>query len=308
MSETSVLIPCYNAARWIGAAIQSALDCDRVSEVIVVDDGSSDESTQIVRTFGKRVSLITQAHHGGNTARNRLLAAARFEWLQFLDADDYLEPQKISRQLAEAGDLVSIDVLFSPVWEETWRDGAAISRDASTIDKTADLFTQWIKWQLPQTGGVLWRAASLRAIGGWNEKMRCCQEHELYLRALQAGLHWKFCPTPGAVYRLWSEDTVCRRDPVHVLETKTALIENLVAWLEQRRRLTAAHRAAASTAFFEMARTWARYDLKAANDYFHAHRARNEIRMKGTAAPAGYRLACHLLGFRGAEALARFLR
>lgn len=134
--------------------------------------------------------------------------------------------------------------------------------------------------------------------------MPCCQEHELYLRALQAGSQWRFCPSPGAVYRLWSEETVCRKDPVRVIRTRTELIDRALAWLDQNQALQSAHRHAAAQAFFEMARSWARYDLDAATHYLDDRRRRTSIRPRGPAAPVNYRLAYHLLGFRRAEALA----
>lgn len=304
----SILIPCHNGARWLAAAVDSALRCIHSGEVIVVDDGSTDASAEIGRSFGSRITWLSQPAQGGNAARNRLLAAARGEWLQFLDADDYLEPEKVTRQLAEARDIANADVLYSPVWEETWRNDVVASRRASTLDASADLWTQWIRWQLPQTGGALWRAAALRNLGGWNEAMPCCQEHELYLRALQAGLRWQFCASPGAIYRLWSEETVCRKDPVRVISTRTVLIDQAVAWLKKSGSLQLAHLNAASQAFFEMARTWARYDLDAAARYLAERQQHAAVRPRGPAAPLNYRLAYHLLGFRRAETLAERLR
>src|SRR5260221_3075253 len=99
----TIVVPCHNAVRSIGAAIRSALEQDwPEKEIIVVDDGSSDRSVEQVRAFGPRVQLLAGAHRGGNAARNTALHAARGEWVQFLDADDYLEPQKLTQQRREA--------------------------------------------------------------------------------------------------------------------------------------------------------------------------------------------------------------
>src|SRR5688500_17394389 len=95
----SILIPCFNAERWIGQAIESALTQSwRAVEIIVVDDGSTDGSLAIIKRFGDRVRWETGANQGGNVARNRLLALARGEWVQYLDADDYLLPNKVRDQ------------------------------------------------------------------------------------------------------------------------------------------------------------------------------------------------------------------
>lgn len=305
----AVLIPAHNPGHWLKQAVSSALRQKLVTEVIVCDDGSTDGSLATLNDFNAgAITLLRQPQSGGNSARNALLAATRCDWVQFLDADDYLEPEKIARQLREAGSLSQHDVLYSPVWGETWTADRVTHRAVSPLDANLDLFTQWITWQLPQTGGALWRTTALRAIGGWNLAMPCCQEHELYLRALHAGLRWKHCPSPGAVYRLWSEQTVCRKDPVLVIKTRTALIDRMLAWLDQSGQFQPSHRAAAGQAFFEMARTWARYDQTAAGHYLRERQTTTEIRVAGPAAPFSYRAAYHLLGFSGAERLARLSR
>jgi hypothetical protein len=300
-------IPCFNAERWIDAAIESALaqtwtDC----EVIVIDDGSTDRSREIVRGFGSKVRLLETEHAGGNRARNAALREARGEWLQFLDADDYLEPEKIARQFAESDDGKNADAIYSPYWFE--REGSPPERWLGELDPRLDLFSQWLAWQLPQTGAVLWRKSALEQIGGWKDDQPCCQEHELYLRALKAGLRFVFAPTPHAVYRLWSADTVCRKDPRRTIRVKTSLMDDARAWLTQQDRWTAEHERVAARAFFEMARTLAREDLAEAGRYHSERKAAGLIALDGPAAPWSYRLAYRLFGFDFAEKLAAIRR
>src|SRR5262245_29413048 len=100
MPLVSILIPCFNAVRWIEQAIESALaQTWDDKEVIVVDDGSTDGSLQVIRRFDDRIHWETGPNRGGNAARNRLTELSSGEWLQFLDADDYLLPDKIARQM-----------------------------------------------------------------------------------------------------------------------------------------------------------------------------------------------------------------
>jgi len=100
--RVSIIIPCYNAERWLAATLVSALgqtasDC----EVILVDDGSRDASLAIARGFEARgVQIVEQPNRGASAARNAGLRAARGAFIQFLDADDLLAPDKIARQLA----------------------------------------------------------------------------------------------------------------------------------------------------------------------------------------------------------------
>jgi glycosyltransferase involved in cell wall biosynthesis len=302
-SFVSIGIPCFNAERWISGAIESALGQTWTDkEVIVVDDGSTDGSLDRVRGFADRVRLIRCEHRGGNHARNEILRNARGEWVQFLDADDYLEPEKISRQFAEGSMGETADVLYSPYWFE--RVGDAAERWQSELHSENDLFTQWIAWELPQTGAALWRKRALAELGGWKEDQPCCQEHELYLRALKAGLRFVFTPTTHAVYRLWSEDTVCRKDPSRTIRVRTQLIDDARAWLTERHRWSALHQRTAARACFEMARTLARNDVDQASAYFSERRTAGLIQPGGPAAPLAYRLAYHVLGFEKAERLA----
>jgi glycosyltransferase involved in cell wall biosynthesis len=97
----SVIIPCYNGARWLSATLESALaqTWPRV-EIIVVDDGSRDESLAIARGFANQeVRVESIPNSGASAARNRGLALARGDYLQFLDADDLLSAEKIERQV-----------------------------------------------------------------------------------------------------------------------------------------------------------------------------------------------------------------
>ncbi|MCI0438069.1 MAG: glycosyltransferase family 2 protein [Chloroflexi bacterium] len=98
MPEVTVLIPAYNAARFVEEAIRSALaQTHRDLEVLVVDDGSQDETCEKVATFGRSVRLLRVRHGGLAWARNQGMQAAKGEFITFLDADDILEDQLVSR-------------------------------------------------------------------------------------------------------------------------------------------------------------------------------------------------------------------
>ena len=98
----SVVIPCYNAAAFLRATIESILgQTQPVLEVIVVDDGSTDDSANIAESFGPPVRVIRQPNQGESAARNRGIEAAGGDWVAFLDADDLWLPTKVELQ-AEA--------------------------------------------------------------------------------------------------------------------------------------------------------------------------------------------------------------
>ena len=101
MISISVVIPAWNAARHIGDAVDSILSQSAApDEIIVVDDGSTDNTAECVRKFGSRVTLIAQSNAGVAAARNRGIAAAQGEAIALLDADDLMAPRRIELQRA----------------------------------------------------------------------------------------------------------------------------------------------------------------------------------------------------------------
>ncbi|QDT39894.1 glycosyltransferase family 2 protein [Stratiformator vulcanicus] len=97
--SVSVIIPCFNAAPFLGEAIRSALDQSLPPvEVIVVDDGSTDDSAEIAQSFGPPVRVLRQENHGESVARNRGIDEAAGDWVALLDADDVWLPSKLRQQ------------------------------------------------------------------------------------------------------------------------------------------------------------------------------------------------------------------
>ena len=97
----SVIIPAYNAEHYVREAIDSALSQTHMPvEILVVDDGSTDETPEIVRSYDSTVQLIQQENQGPGAARNRGAKVAFGDWLAFLDADDVWEPSKLEKQSA----------------------------------------------------------------------------------------------------------------------------------------------------------------------------------------------------------------
>lgn len=310
----SILIPCFNAERWVAQAIESALaQTWPEKEVIVVDDGSTDGSLAIIRSFGDRIRWESGPNCGGNPTRNRLLELARGEWLQYLDADDYLLPDKVAAQMDYLATQPATDVLYGLVTKEDWTE-QGVTREVQRFPEPHDPWILLVRWYLPQTGGPLWRKAALESVGGWKPDQPCCQEHELYLRLLLAGKRFTHCPLNGAMYRIWSQNTVCHRDQPRVRQRRLEITQRAEDFLRERGELTALRRDAVNMARFQMARLAWRHDrLEALEIVEKLRRSDPDFcpltnQPGGHHPPASYRLLWRLVGFRWAETIGDWAR
>lgn len=307
--KVSILIPCYNAEQWIAQAIQSALDQTYSNkEVIVVDDGSSDRSLEIIQTFGDAITWEAQSNQGGNNARNRLLNLSSGTWIQYLDADDYLLPTKIEEQVQYLMNVPSADLVYSPSILEHWNNGQ-VWQEILPIPQPHDPWVLLARWYLPQTNSPLWRKQAILDVSGWKSSQPCCQEHELYFRLLKTGKVFAYCESAKSVYRQWSNTTVCKKDIRQTWLMRLAIETELEEYLLSTSQMTAPRHWAINQARFETARmiwlvdkAWAAQianQIKASDSAFLPY---------GDAAPQSYRLLFQLLGFQITEYLAAAIR
>lgn len=114
----SILIPAFNAQEWIAGTLKSAIGQTwERKEIIVIDDGSTDQTLAIARQFAsKGVSVLTQENQGAAAARNQAYSVSQGDYIQWLDADDILAPDKIARQMEVVDQHRSTRVLISSAW------------------------------------------------------------------------------------------------------------------------------------------------------------------------------------------------
>jgi glycosyltransferase involved in cell wall biosynthesis len=302
----SILIPCFNADRWVAQAIESALmQTWPEKEVIVVDDGSTDASLKVIQTFGDRIRWESGPNRGGNRARNRLLDLAHGEWLQYLDADDYLFPAKVARQVEFSRAHPACDVIYSPVlWVR--RSETKVEQEVTPIPLPHDPWILLARWWLPQTGGSLWRKSAVVRAGKWRLDQPCCQEHELYLRLLMAGARFHYFDECHVAYRTWSEkDTVSTRDVNEVRRQRLKIEERIERFLRDRNQLTTPRLQAVNQARFEIARMMWTSDVTATSEVLRSiRRSQPGFVPSGKAASRLYRLVYRILGFSTAEKIA----
>jgi glycosyltransferase involved in cell wall biosynthesis len=302
----SILIPCFNAERWVAQAIESALaQTWPEKEVIVVDDGSQDASLDIIKSFSNRIRWETGPNRGGNAARNRLLELAGGEWLQYLDADDYLLPLKVERQANSLSDYPDCDVVYSPVYCASYSEGG-VQQEITAIPEPRDPWILLARWWLPQTSGPLWRRQTLIDVGGWKPDQPCCQEHELYLRLLRSGAQFYYFGECHAVYRYWPyARTVSKGNPAEVRRRRLEVNEQMEQFLRSRGELTPSRLQAINQGRFEIARSAWIEDRTEAKQIVRAIQQRQpKFSPEPPAARSYYRWIYRVLGFIAAERLA----
>lgn len=174
----SVIIPTFNCAHYLQEAIASAVEQHPSLELIVVDDGSNDDTADVVRR-GPVVTLLQQAHAGISAARNRGVARASGEFLSFLDADDVLVPGKIARQLAHLTAADGPDLSFGAVEE-------FVSPELPPAERAR--FQPRGRMRGRVAGTMLVRRSVFNRIGPFSPVWRVGEFADWYLRAGEAGL------------------------------------------------------------------------------------------------------------------------
>ena len=179
----SIVIPNYNYGRFVCDAVESALaqNYEKI-EVIVVDDGSTDDSRDRLLRFGSNINLICQANQGLSAARNRGMEAASGAMIALLDSDDLFHPQKIAHQVAYIQQHSDVSLLATgivqghdPEWADCKGSGEPLEAISLTL-KDLILRTQF----LPSS--VLMRAEVFRELGGFNPALKAFEDREYWIR------------------------------------------------------------------------------------------------------------------------------
>ena len=177
----SVIIPAFNAASFIGSAVESVLSQDHPAiEIIVVDDGSSDDTVSIAESFGHPVICYRQENGGPPVARNRGLAMASGEYVGFLDADDLYEPRRIALQIAKLRHNPGADVAI----------GRLVREDLASAPGEPMVFVpmeteERISLQL---GACLFRRSVFERVGLMEKSLRHSDDLDWFMRARELGV------------------------------------------------------------------------------------------------------------------------
>ena len=204
----SILIPAYNAENWIADTLESAIaQTWPHKEIIVVDDGSTDETLAIARRFEpKGVRVVTQPNQGAAAARNKAFSLSRGDYIQWLDADDLLSRDKVTRQMQAAEDTRDWRTLFSSPWA-FFRYRPAKAKFIPTplwcdLDPTEWLTRKWEgNWHM-QTATWLVSRELTDAAGPWDTRLLGDDDGEYFARVINASKRVRFVPQSRVYYRI----------------------------------------------------------------------------------------------------------
>ena len=298
--SVTVVIPCYNAARWVEGTLHSLLNqATPPDAVVIIDDGSTDESRKIVAAVGGIVRLMTQENAGACRARNVGLAEAKTPYVMFLDADDYVEGDMIGGA-ARALETADADVAFAPVaLERPDGERERIFHYDGPPDAQA-VYGGWLNHYSQPPCSIVWRTDFVRSIGGWDDTLLKNQDGELVMRAMLHDPVITSFEDGYGVYRAHGELSVSRRLSPAALRSEFAAMQALVD-------------AAAGTSFAsEVAGFGLKFYIIARGAYQigepklarEALAAARAVGYRGHPGRIGHRIAANLLGLGGKMQLA----
>jgi glycosyltransferase involved in cell wall biosynthesis len=214
----SILIPCYNSESYVGNAIESALNqtwphCD----VVVVDDGSTDDSLEVARKYQEQgVRVVAQENQGASAARNRAFEEAEGDLIQYLDADDLLHPDKIEAQVCALREAPKGGVAVSPTCyfkngespeQGTIRRGGEALDSNDPVQWLIDLWTPGKGWGMVQTGAWLTPRCVLEKAGPWKEAISKDDDGEFFTRVLLSSSGVRCVDETCVYYRQYNGET-----------------------------------------------------------------------------------------------------
>lgn len=214
----SVIIPTYNRAALICQSVESVLDQTYSNtEVIVVDDGSTDDTLLRLKRFGERIRIVSQSNAGPGAARNLGIRLSHGEIIAFQDSDDLWKPSKLERQVAllESLDSSVPCCLCNATFQ--FRDGRTTTVfDISSINVShAEVIWSNVA-EVLATRLVLFnqmvaiRRSALQRVGGFDESLRYLEDYDLSLRLAFEG-PWALICDPLVIYREGSSGSLARR-------------------------------------------------------------------------------------------------
>lgn len=291
----SVVIPCHNAERLVEDAVHSALgQTHPPAEIVCVDDGSSDATLEVLHNlsaaFPDRLRVVAQPRGGACAARNKGLSLVTGAYVQFLDADDELLPDKLSHQATVVHQHDEPDLVVGS-YVRHQLDGSQLP----LINQPMNPWVALLQKRMGITSVNLFKREALLHVGGWNEDYPSNQEYELMFRMLQAGHSVAFDPSPLTIIRQQPR-SISNATPEANLVRRIGLVAEIREYARRHVGEGEVVDTADSVLFF-LIRMRCNYNLQRGIDAFHEHFDDSYVPQVDRYITRTYARAYRLLGF-----------
>lgn len=314
----SIIIPCYNAVNWIIDTLESCTaQTYRPLEIIIVDDGSLDATVPVAEAYLKTIDIpfeiVSLRNGGASRARNVGWQHANGEWIQFLDADDLLNPNKIQIQIDFAKHLSSNCALVYSDWQRVSSNSSRdnlISLSQTISPKIKDAVVDClIDGNFVATGSQIYVRSWLEKIGGFDETMRLVEDVNLLIRTALSGGEFCYCssPYPLFFYRQVPNSTSHQNSMVFARNCFTNA-DMALNWIKANSVLTDRRRQILLKSFGYVARSTYHQDQET---FEKAYKILKELSPNGLYVPSHPKalyIVSTLIGYRWAEAVATLYR
>ena len=256
----SVVIPAYNASRFLAETLESVLGQTLPpDEILVIDDGSTDDTAAIAESFPPPVRVFRRPNSRQGASRNFGVQQATSEWIAFVDADDLWRPNKLQRQMEELSKQPEADVCYTGLLRFTDAQGSRTFGTPLPAYPPEQVRRRLFRGPFFLPSSVLIRRSRFLAMGGFATTFKITEDWDLWLRLLHAGAGFAACPELLCLYRIHPGSV--SSDKIVVLDECTSIYDQHI-----RPHLSGAQKWIAPARFFSPYHVEVAYALRKRGD------------------------------------------
>ncbi|TYQ29324.1 glycosyltransferase [Pseudanabaena sp. UWO311] len=253
----SIIIPCYNAEKWIAECIDSALSQTYSPiEIIVVDDGSTDRSLSIIKKYGNKIRWVSYENGGASAARNRGIQISKGKYIQFIDADDYISPIKVKDQV-EFLKVSGKDIVYGDWCHQVYNDDNTIKSSSYITNQSSDDMTYYvISNNTIHSGSCLCKREVIERISGFDESIRIAEDYDFFVRLALSGAKFTYLQGRNYFYRIYSQITASNGQGIKHPNSVKFVLDKTSFYLAQKDLLTGKYRRLLACKYFLVAKNY----------------------------------------------------
>ncbi len=296
----SIIIPCYNAEKWIGECINSALSQTYSPiEIIVVDDGSTDASLSIIEKYGNKVRWVSCANGGPSAARNRGFHISKGKYIQFIDADDYISPMKVKNQV-ESLKVLNKDIVYCDWCHQTYNDDNTIKSSSYITNQAAnDMAYYVISNNTIHSGSCLYKREVIERVSGFDESLRIAEDYDFFIRLALSGAKFGYVDGCNYFYRIYNALTASHGQGIKYPDSVKFILDKISFYLKEKDLLNSNYHYVLAYNYFFVAKSYAMLGaFKEANTCYKISNDFSGIRKFRPDGNSKFEMTYNLLGWK----------